>query len=381
MTSVGPFRRGVTHAEDPVEAVADLRRQLAGAGRASVLFFCSPTYDLDALAAALRAWTVDSVVGCTTAGQLGPGGFHAVGITAVAFDAAELSLESFRIDGVAGLAAQGVRAFAEDAGVAAFARAGAAVHDRRSAFALLLIDGLSRAEEVAIAALYRSLGKLPIIGGSAGDDLRFERTHVYHDGAFRTDVAVVALLRTDRPIRVVKFQDLVPTPGRVVVTDADEGARRVHGINGVVAADAYAAALGVAPGSLTAELVARHPLMLCIGDTWYVRSARDIHADGSISFYCAIAEGLVLSVGRAVDPVEVVRGALEQARRELGQLDLLIGFDCVLRHRQLKAHGLVGAVGDLLDEARAVGFNTYGEQHDAVHVNQTFTGVAIGEAR
>ena len=39
---------------------------------------------------------------------------------------------------------------------------------------------------------------------------------------------------------------------------------------------------------------------------------------------------------------------------------------------------LPGIVSELLAANRVVGFSTYGEQFNAMHVNQTFTGVAIG---
>ena len=37
-----------------------------------------------------------------------------------------------------------------------------------------------------------------------------------------------------------------------------------------------------------------------------------------------------------------------------------------------------GQVADLLETHRTVGFSTYGEQFRGIHVNQTFTGIAIG---
>jgi hypothetical protein len=36
------------------------------------------------------------------------------------------------------------------------------------------------------------------------------------------------------------------------------------------------------------------------------------------------------------------------------------------------------AVSELYGRHRVIGFNTYGEQYHALHVNQTFSGLAIG---
>ena len=55
------------------------------------------------------------------------------------------------------------------------------VVDPEKYFVLLLIDGLSMREEQVTRALQHSLETIPLIGGSAGDGLKFSRTHVYHD--------------------------------------------------------------------------------------------------------------------------------------------------------------------------------------------------------
>jgi hypothetical protein len=39
------------------------------------------------------------------------------------------------------------------------------------------------------------------------------------------------------------------------------------------------------------------------------------------------------------------------------------------------------AIGRLFADNNVVGFSTYGEQFVGVHVNQTFTGVAVGRKR
>ena len=39
------------------------------------------------------------------------------------------------------------------------------------------------------------------------------------------------------------------------------------------------------------------------------------------------------------------------------------------------------AVGAFLQQQPVVGFNSYGEQFNGMHINQTFTGVAIGQPR
>ena len=40
---------------------------------------------------------------------------------------------------------------------------------------------------------------------------------------------------------------------------------------------------------------------------------------------------------------------------------------------------VVDEVSDFLRHHKVIGFNTYGEQFDGMHINQTFTGVVIGQ--
>jgi hypothetical protein len=57
---------------------------------------------------------------------------------------------------------------------------------------------------------------------------------------------------------------------------------------------------------------------------------------------------------------------------------LVLGCDCVLRRIEMERDGLRERVGHIYQENNVIGFATYGEQFNAMHVNQTFTGIAIG---
>jgi hypothetical protein len=117
-----------------------------------------------------------------------------------------------------------------------------------------------------------------------------------------------------------------------------------------------------------------------MGGANYVRSIQKANPDGSLTFYCAIEEGLVLRVARGVDLVEDLDRALAGIRTEIGRPQLVVGFDCILRKLEIASRGDVDRVDALFRENNGIGFNTYGEQYCGVHVNQTLTGIAIGAA-
>lgn len=118
--------------------------------------------------------------------------------------------------------------------------------------------------------------------------------------------------------------------------------------------------------------------MVRAGGEYYVRSIQTANPDGSLTFYCAIDEGVVLTLGEGGDIMAGLHDLFDRLDREVGGLDRVLGFDCVLNSIEIEQRQLRGAVSALYAGRGVVGFNTYGEQYHALHVNQTFSGLAIG---
>lgn len=362
---------------DAADAVLELRAALASEALRGVLFFCASTYDLAALGSALRtAFGGAPTVGCTSSGQLSPYGFQKTGVVAVGFYGSGFTLTPWLIEDLTQCAARVVEVATQ-------------INERRTApghlsnaFVLTLIDGLSMAEEAVSAALYQAVGNVAVVGGSAGDDLAFQLTHVYFNGRFVTGAALVVLVETEAPVVAFKFQHFVPTEKRLVVTRADEAGRIIHELDGEPAATVYARAVGVPEASLGTVVFSENPLLLSISGEPYVRSIARVETDGSgsLHFFCAIAEGMVVRVGRSVDVLETVERALTQADHDVGGADVILGCDCILRRLECERLELSSPVGRAYAAHRVVGFSTYGEQYNGMHVNQTFTGVALGKA-
>jgi hypothetical protein len=70
---------------------------------------------------------------------------------------------------------------------------------------------------------------------------------------------------------------------------------------------------------------------------------------------------------------------LSEIRAAVGQPQLIVGCDCILRKLEIVQRGLVDRIEAMFRDNNVIGFNSYGEQYCGVHVNQTLTGVAIGE--
>ena len=85
------------------------------------------------------------------------------------------------------------------------------------------------------------------------------------------------------------------------------------------------------PDDLGPFSFASYPLVVKVGGDYYCRSIRNMNADGSLSFFCAIDEGLVFTVARPKDMLSSTAKTLEDLDTALGGLDLVLGFDCILR--------------------------------------------------
>jgi hypothetical protein len=170
----------------------------------------------------------------------------------------------------------------------------------------------------------------------------------------------------------------VATDQRLVITEADAAQRVVREINGLPAAQEYARLLGVDVHELSPNRFAAWPMVVLIDGNNYVRAVREINSDESIAFYCAIEEGVVLRVARGVDLIENLEEAFAKIRAQIGPPQLVIACDCILRRMEIVQNHLEERVGQILKSNNTVGFNTYGEQFQGVHINQTITGIAIG---
>lgn len=363
--------RAHAEASDPM-ALKKLARDLGPGPFAAVVLFVSPTADLAALEARLGdAFPGITVIGCTTAGEISSEGYCEGEIVAVALPRHSFAVDCLGIE-LADLDGQEL--------IGRLIRARAGLARRHSGweeeFAFVMVDGLSIREDELTAAMGPGLGPVPLFGGSAGDGTRFKATFVLQDGRFRQGWAVVMLVRTACRVRVFSLNHLIPTNRRMVVTGADPARRVVHQINAEPAAQEYARLLGKDPAQLTTFTFAAHPVVVRLGGSHHVRAIQRMAPNGDLVFFSAIDEGLVLTLAEPQD----MAAHLDRALTDLsagGSPAAILACDCILRRIEAEEKQRFGAVSALLAQHGVVGFSTYGEQLNSMHVNQTMTGVAI----
>lgn len=360
----------------PDAAVKAIAVEIGCEDVSQLLAFFSPAYRSAELSAAFAAhFPGVPVAACSSAGEISPMSGLDRGLVVVAFPRAGFRIVSTLLTDIAELdveaTAEMVRALRRQLG-----------GDRNAAqrFAVSLIDGLVNAEERVVSAIDQALDGVPLVGGSAGDDLSFDQTSLIYDGVVHRGAAILLLVETDFPIRIFKTDNFEPTDVKFVVTASDGEGRTVRELNAEPAATEYAMAVGLDPENLSPMSFASHPLVVRVGGEYFCRSIRRLNPDGSLSFFCAIDRGLVLTLARPRDVIEVTQAELARVEADLGGVDLVIGFDCVLRRLDAEFRQKRRAFSELYRQYSVVGFETFGEQYRSMHLNQTFTGVAIGFA-
>ncbi|MCG8387596.1 MAG: FIST C-terminal domain-containing protein [Cytophagales bacterium] len=358
-----------TKNKDIKAAVSELRKDLDPKQGELLLFFASSCYNVDELAMEMdRQFQINSI-GCTTAGELVSGQMLDESIVAMCLE--KDVLEDHHIEIVEDIHEtlvpkidKAFGAFGEHFGspVADF--------DFQQYVGLLLVDGLSNQEEM-INNLVGNKSDIVFIGGSAGDDLAFEKTYVFANGKAYSNAAVLVLIKPTKGYDVLKTQSFKSTSKKLKVTKLVEGERRIQEFNGKPATQAYAESLNCALGEVESRFI-QNPVGLMINDDEpFVRSPRV--TDGTdILFYCGVKEGQNLDILESTDIVNETTRSLVEKSRDTGPFSCLINFNCVLRKLELIEKKQEEAYGNVFSDIPTIGFHTYGESYIG-HMNQTAT--------
>ena len=370
--------KGNSKAHTAPRAAGELFIGLGNQKFSAIFFFTSGFYDIAALGDALEAFYPDAkIFGCTSAGVIGETGYQDNGVCAFGLPADHFWVEGGLIPDISGIDISNWSACTKSL-VNRF-KNNLPDKNTDNSFGLVLIDGLSLVEETVLSAVYPELGDIPLFGGSAGDDLKFKETLIYYNNQVHHDAAVLVLIHTDCPFKVFRTQHFQETERKMVITEADPASRIVREINAAPATEEYARLIGVKPDDLNPQQFAAHPVMVRVAGSYYVRSIQRSEGEDGLRFFCAIDEGLVLTLAKGQDILVNLEETFKHIERTIGEPELIIGCDCIFRKLELEQSlSKKEQVSQLLIDHNVYGFNTYGEQFAGMHVNQTFTGVAIG---
>jgi hypothetical protein len=359
----------ITEQVDSTTAGEDLGRQIRetfkGQSADAVVLFASARHDYSKLLAALaEASGTEIIVGSSSAGEFthlsrGEGYASALGL---------------RAGGTMRFAAAVGRELAADPRAAArrvaesFEGMGARPLPYR--YALVMTDALAGYTDTVVEELTIATGgNYGFFGGGAGDDGRFQKTHVFSGIESFTNAVVALEIQSEQPIGVGVSHGWVPASDGFRVTEAD-GMRLVslNGAPAIVAFEEYADATGQ-------KLDRANPLPFFLHNILGIKSGVNhrlrvplgVYEDGSVACAAAIPSGVIVHIMKTTEASAAL--AAEQATR--AALAGLTGrkpgaalvFDCVATRMRLGRafDEELKACATLLEPAGFVGCNTYGQ--------------------
>lgn len=317
-------------------AAAEAVAQLAGEAPALVVVFTTPRFDLPELLAGIRSVTGEAtLVGATGSGEILRDAYMGFG---AGVGVMVLSAGPYRY-GVA--SATGIKGRLGEVGQTIAREARDRAGPGRHGAVVLLADALAGDLQQLFQGVYRITGsRVPIVGGAAGDELKFERTLVFHDGAVVEQGAVALWISGDEPFDVITRHGWEPIGVPLLVTRA-EGIDIME-LDGRPAATVYEEQLGLAPGELSGEAfwgtAVHHPLGLMQSDgTFIIRVARAKSPSGWLRI-----QGCVPQAGSALQVMATSRDKLLSVTDEVGAMarrraepGALIAFSCAARAKLL----------------------------------------------
>ena len=368
-------RSAFTAHKSSVAAAGELIAALDGADPRIIVFFAGIDHDGAALGAAFeQRFPGACVIGCSGNGEFCDRGHGNGGATALAISGAQVGACASAM-----IAADDLEASVRSAADQISTRLGRPLRelDPERWAGLALLEGARGHEERINAALGDVAPFLPIVGGSAGDNITFSGTWTWADGQLLRNGTALLVAEMLVPFRVVKTCNFIPGERTVVVTRTDAARRLILEFDGEPAAPYYARALGLDPEQLEFSQFLEHPLGLMIdGDAW-LRSV--VRREGDALFFaCAVVEGARLSFMQSTPLIEDTRARLEQVEQELGTpIRGGIFFNCAYRMLEAQIKGLTDPYHAMLSRFVHIGVHSNGESYLG-HINQTLTGLVFG---
>ena len=247
------------------------------------------------------------------------------------------------------------------------------VKNNKNAFALLLCDGLSGMEESIVTTFYFTNDDFKIIGGSAGDNLKFKETFIFI-GSKKVHSAVL-FFNMKKRTSIIKENIYIPKGKRLLVTESDAINRTVKTFNKIPASTEYAKALGVSESDLPNHFM-NNPLGKRYKDEIFIASPMKVNADKSITFYCQVMPNTFVEILEPVDPIEQIRSTINNIQFKPS---FVLAINCILRSLKFEQENIWKNIDkEILSFCpNTTGFISYGEQFYKSHANQTMVMLIV----
>lgn len=366
-------------------AVSDLCSQMKNDYRL-VLFFASSDYDFDKVSAKIaKAYPNSLTIGSTTSGEISKKGFTkgSIVMTGMIASTYEVKMSGVLMDKVSVLPE--LPMYYKKQLLGAMQKCGIAPNDdnsHRDAFAMTFINGLCNAEESVLATLYATVGNknFQVIGGSAGDDLKFKETKVSLNGKVTTTGGVVLFVKSAKPFAIVKENIFKPSGRSLKLTKVNTIERKIYEINNESAASAYAKEVGCNKNDIM-DVSLSHPIGRNFGSQIFISSIAGVGSDDSFSMYCRVLPNTTVELLELDDVHSIMDSTVDEIERRIPEPGFIFFINCILRTLQFENTSDGKYLTDLYQKkfGCVCGYSSYGEQIGRVNSNQTLVVLAMEE--
>jgi two-component system, cell cycle sensor histidine kinase and response regulator CckA len=245
----------------------------------------------------------------------------------------------------------------------------------KTAFAILLTPGNTRhatthSFEILEAIKLKSLGRLPIFGGSTADDWRMEENFVFLGKEALPDSILLAVFETQLQFGIAMDHGFIPTRYQTTVTRSE--GHEVLELDGAPAAEVYARIVGSARGALEGKHLTQttgHTMGVAdLMGQYSINVASFFTPRGGVNFTLPVPASSVLTLMKPNNETTFLAGkdALRKALMRGGIADpaLSLVAYCALRPRIIgeKSREEVRLMAGMLADSPLVGFGSFGEQ-------------------
>ena len=366
-------------AEEAVRQAKDkLERSACNATADMSIVYCSSRYDYQEVIDVVREETNKApLLGCSTAGEFTEWAVGNGGIAVGLVSSDDIKFFTSMVEGVKEDPELAVRTVANEFP--------SKFDDGYSHLcAIMLIDGLAGVGEevtlLASSAFNQIFGKnVMLVGGAAGDDLRFETTTLFSDNRVASDALSVCLLASKKPFFTGVQHGHVPVSPPLHITRADGCV--LYEIEGRPAWEVWkeqtaeaARSIGIDTDKLEEpDAIGTYLMRFELGlstkaGQYKIRIPLSKNEDGSLNFGCTIPEGAVfrLMESKQAYQIQSAREAAEIAMMNAnGNVEIASAFifDCACRGLILGDELCkgIGQFKSILGNIPMLGCETYGE--------------------
>jgi hypothetical protein len=352
-----------------------------------LIVFTAITHDLAGVLEGLRATAPGvPVIGCTTHGELAPGGPTDGSVTVAAIGGPGFSVRLTVAEGVSGRQREAGAEVAQCIG-----RVDPLPHQ----VMLLLTDGMIRDQETILRGVYSVVGAaVPLFGGACADGWRMTGGYLIADDRILTDAVIGVAIASEAPLSIAFRHGWRKIGQPMIVTSSGNG--RVYSLDDQPALDAYLDQAQAPPEAYTdpeafKEFALGHPLGVQRRSGVEARNlSTEIDLQGrSVGGGSAIDHGGLTWVMTG-DEASILAAADDACRDALAGLGAappvgMLTFSCAALRAVLGEDG-IRREGERLERWAGpvpfAGFYTYGEIArvrgiDGFH-NQTLAVLALG---